>query len=190
MKDRGRSVVKRFLSPYSGRTKDALVYRILRRRAYADRMNLENLAAARWYLLTEILFCIFFTIHKFPVFWVERGKERQALRSQSYGFIEQDVGCLRILRQVPIKVSRSRGGSKRLATFAFLLLSSLDVRTLGTVSTSWRKTRAFDGQCLEREARPEISGGNHVLSQTIHHLRWLYFLCVRKNATQSGGDRV
>lgn len=81
MKDRGRSVVKRFLSPYSGRTKDARVYRILRRRAYADRMDLENLAAARWYLLTEILFCIFRTIHKFPVFWVERGKERQVFRS-------------------------------------------------------------------------------------------------------------
>lgn len=81
MKDRGRSVVKRFLSPYSGRTKDSRVYRILRRRAYADRMDLENLAAARWYLLSEFLFCIFCTIHKFPVFWVERGKERQTLRS-------------------------------------------------------------------------------------------------------------
>lgn len=81
MKDRGRSVVERFLSPYFGRTKDARVYRILRRRTYADRMDLENLAAARWYLLIEILFCIFCTIHKFLVFWVERGKERQVLRS-------------------------------------------------------------------------------------------------------------
>lgn len=75
MKDRGRSVVERFLSLwYFGRTKDERVYRMLQRRTCADRMDLENLAAARWYLLTEILFCIFCTIHKFPVFWIERDK--------------------------------------------------------------------------------------------------------------------